>query len=438
MKRVYKAAFWLTLLIIIILAPLAIMVLGPRTPQREWLREVSVGMGFLGLSLIGIQFIPLARLPFLSRVFDMDTLYRVHHVSSLAGFGFALAHPVLLFIHNPYTLRLLNVVTAPWRARAGVAAVLLLIAIAVTSAWRKQLEIEYEGWHWAHDALALGIAATALYHILQVNYYTAVPAQRALWIVLGIAWGLMLLYIRVLRPWLVMQRPYEVTALRQERAQSWTLTLQPVDHEGMRFRPGQFAWLKLWGSPFGVGYHPFSLASSAENGGAIQFTIKELGDWTSRIGQAEVGQRAYVDGPYGIFGPDFYHAPGYVFLAGGIGIAPFMSILRTFADREDRRPLLMFYGNPTWDAVVYREEIDALQARLNLRLIHIVERPPEGWEGETGFITADVLSRHLPQERDELLYMLCGPMPMLDAVEGALRRLEIPASQIHSERYEMA
>ncbi|MBN1641099.1 MAG: ferric reductase-like transmembrane domain-containing protein [Anaerolineae bacterium] len=438
MKRTYKAALWLAILGVIVLAPLAIILLGPRTPQREWLRELSVIVGFIGLSLIGIQFIPLARLSFLSTVFDMDTLYRVHHLTSLLGFGLALAHPLMLFIHNPYTLRLLNVVTAPWRARAGVAAILLLIAIAATSAWRKQLEIDYEGWHWAHDILSLLIAATALYHILRVNYYTAVPAQRVLWIVLGALWGLLLLYIRVIRPWTLLRRPYVVSALAKDRCECWALTLQPVGHDGMRYAPGQFAWLKLWGSPFGIEYHPFSIASSAERAGQIEFMIKDLGDWTSRLGEVQVGQRAYVDGPYGVFGPDAVEAPGYAFVAGGSGISPFMSILRTLADRGDQRPLILFYGNPVWDTVIYRDEIATFKERLNLRVVHVLQKPPPGWEGETGYINADILSRHLPRERNSWAYMLCGPLPMIDAVTHALHRLGIPPLHVHEERYEMA
>jgi len=70
----------------------------------------------------------------------------------------------------------------------------------------------------------------------------------------------------------------------------------------------------------------------------------------------------------------------------------------------------------------------------------VLEQPPEGWEGEKGFITADILKRHLPDDYKEweYLFFLCGPMPMIQAVEGALKGLGIPSVNISSEKYEMA
>ena len=71
-------------------------------------------------------------------------------------------------------------------------------------------------------------------------------------------------------------------------------------------------------------------------------------------------------------------------------------MLRTMADRDDVRPTLLFYGNRDWDDVAFREELGQLTDRPNLTLVHVVERPPADWEGETGYVTADVLARHLP------------------------------------------
>jgi NAD(P)H-flavin reductase len=75
-----------------------------------------------------------------------------------------------------------------------------------------------------------------------------------------------------------------------------------------------------------------------------------------------------------------------------------------------------------------------------LEVIHVLERPPEGWEGESGYITADILARHLPEDYKQwqYLFFLCGPTPMIAAVEGALRSLDVGNTKIFSEKYEMA
>ncbi|MDY6846192.1 MAG: oxidoreductase, partial [Chloroflexota bacterium] len=120
--------------------------------------------------------------------------------------------------------------------------------------------------------------------------------------------------------------------------------------------------------------------------------------------------------------------------------APVLSILRTMRDRKREKPVIFFYGNPTWDSIIFREELEDIQKDINLKVVHVLERPPEDWEGESGFITGDILQRHLPGDyRDwEYLFFMCGPMPMIEAVEGALQELDVSNMRIFSEKYEMA
>ena len=81
-----------------------------------------------------------------------------------------------------------------------------------------------------------------------------------------------------------------------------------------------------------------------------------------------------------------------MFIVGGIGIAPALSMLRTLADRADQRPLWMFYGNRAWDRVAFREELERLAQVLPLRLVHILQEPPADWEGERGLITEELFA----------------------------------------------
>jgi predicted ferric reductase len=368
----------------------------------------------------------------------MDELYFFHHAISVAALGFVLAHPLILVLGNANFLTLFNPLTAPWRARLGILALLAAFVLVTTSVLRKELRIVYEPWRLVHMLLSIAAAALSLLHIFRVNYYTAMPLQRFWWTALPVLWVGLIGYARVLKPAMMLRKPYELKEVRAERCDSWTLALAPVGHPGIEFHPGQFAWLAVQRSPFDLRQHPFSFSSSAERKGWLEFTIRELGDFTDTVKDVPPGARLYVDGPFGTFSPDFYQAPGYVLLAGGVGVTPLMSMLRTFADRKDSRPLILFFGSYDWDNVLYREEIEELQSQLNLKVVHVLEQPPQGWSGESGYITADVLDRHLPPDRAAYHYFMCGPVPMINAVDKALPEAGVPLSRVQSERYEMA
>ncbi len=446
MQRRTRQLIWIFIYFVLVLAPLLILLLAPRPEGRTFWRDLTSALGFVGLSLMGIQFIPTARLPFLGDVFPADTLFIFHHRLSIAAFVMTLAHPLVLFIQNPYTLLLLNVFTAPWRARAAVAAVVLLLALVVTSVRRVALGLSYETWRLLHDVFSVVIIGFALYHILNVNYYTSVPVQRGTIIGLGALWGALIVYIRVIKPWTLLRRPYEVVDVIEERGKTWTLVIDPVGHRGLTFAAGQVAWLSVGHSPFRIEEHPFSFASSAERPEQLEFAIKELGDFTSTIGDTPIGTRVFVDGPYGTFDLHGEAEEGLILIAGGIGSAPIMSMLRTLADRDDDRRIQFFYGNPTWDEVIFREELQTLEEQLNLEVIHVLERPADDWEGESGFIDQDVLNRMLCDEFRRCTFFVCGPIPMIEAVQRALEEMAVSRGQLrsqvrermHTELYKMA
>jgi predicted ferric reductase len=244
-----------------------------------------------------------------------------------------------------------------------------------------------------------------------------------------------ILWVRVVRPIMRLRRPWEVEEVVPERGNSWTITLRPIGHDGFTFAPGQFGWLSVNRSPFAVTQHPFSFSSSAEGDGRVQMTIRELGDFTRIVGSIPPGSRAYVDGPHGVFSPDFYEGPGFVLIAGGVGIAPLYSMLQTFADRGDHRPWLLLYASRTIDDATLRHEIDELAGRLPLKVALVLEDPPEDWQGERGRIDDDLLRRHLPPRHERMQYFVCGPGPMQDAVEDALARIGVPGDRVHTERF---
>jgi predicted ferric reductase len=244
----------------------------------------------------------------------------------------------------------------------------------------------------------------------------------------------LLVWVRLVKP--SRARPWRLARVEPERGDTTTLVLEPPPALKFRFEPGQFGWFAIGRSPYSLTQHPFSFSSSAEHG-EVALAVKALGDFTSQVKDLEPGTRVYVDGPHGVFSIDQDEGPGFGLIAGGVGIAGLISMLRTLADRGDVGPALLFYANREWDAVAFREELEALEGRLDLTLVHVLERPPDGWPGETGYLTADVLRRHLPPGYRRFQFFICGPDPMMDAAEAALIELGVPAERVHSERFNM-
>ncbi|HKD58993.1 MAG TPA: ferric reductase-like transmembrane domain-containing protein [Terracidiphilus sp.] len=432
---VARRAVWLIVYLFFVLAPVLALLMGDMPPARDFWTEFSSAIAYVGLAMMGLQFGLTARFRYVTEPWGEDVIYHFHRLLSLVALGLVVAHPIILFIIDPSRLHLLNSFEAPPVARWAALSTYSLIALVVMSLWRAQLRIRYEIWHFTHILLAVVAIVAGMIHMIGWGYYLDDPGKRGLWIGLSIFWICLLLYVRIVKPLFILRRPYVVSQVRTERGDSWTLTMQPHNHAGFRFTPGQFGWLTIWGSPFKITAHPFSFSSSAEvTDGRVEMTIRNLGDLTSRIHKVPVGRRVYIDGPYGAFtigNPADMH----VLIAGGVGITPMMSMIRTLADRGDKRPVILLYGSKDWESITFREELVALEARLDLKVVHVLADPQAGWKGESGFITADVMRRHLPPPYLEHEYFICGPNPMMDAIEKALGEMHVPMSKYHSERY---
>lgn len=436
-RRVLGGAFWLSLYVLLSLTPLVVAYAYRDHQPRDFWTEFSVALGFVALAMIGLQFAVTARFGRVAAPYGIDIVLRFHRQISLLALSLVIAHPVVLFATRDDALGLLNVVEAPWRARAAVGATVALLALVAISLWRRRLRLRYGRWRTAHGLLAITAMTLALAHIELVGWYVDLPWKRVLWAAMVIAVIGLLVYVRLVVPLLQLHRAWVVDRVIPERGHATTLVLRPLGHPGMRFLPGQFAWLTLGRTPFVVDDHPFSLSSSAEDTTSLAMTIKEAGDFTRTIRDVAPGTPAYLEGPHGAFTIDRYPGSGCVFVAGGVGITPVMSMLRTLADRGDQRPQLLVYGARSWEETTFREELELLQDRLDLRVVYVLSDERLEWHGERGRITYELLERYLPEDKPSFLYFICGPPPMMDAVEEALRRAGVPWHSIYTERFSM-
>jgi predicted ferric reductase len=427
--------------IAICLSPLAIVSIGHTVPRRPFLVDFSVALGYVGLAMMVLQFTLVSRIKWLAKPFGIDVLQCFHREVSYVALAFVFAHPALLLVQSvPTYLPLFDVRTAPWRARYAVAACAALLLVVFVSIWRRKLRVPYELWKFSHGLLSTGVMFLALAHMVGVNRFTAGTGGRLVVLLVGIAVVAILGWSRLVAPRVHLFQQWRVVEITRERGRAFTLVVEPHRHPGWSFMPGQFAWVTVGRSPFKLTQHPFSFSSPGDVGenGRINLTIKEAGDWTRRIASITPDTRVYLDGPHGSFSIDVNQAPGYVFIAGGVGITPMFSMISTMCLRDDTRPAILFYANPDWDSITFREQLDELSTYMaNLRVVHVLKTPPPGWRGETGRVTPEMLERYLPRQYQTFDYFICASEAMTDAVEEMLLGLGVPAHHVHAERFGM-
>ena len=441
MELVIRGVLWFGFYLFLVLFPLVIGAVFHPAGGRSFSLELGVACGYVGLAIMALEFSLISRVKSVSGAFGQDTLEQFHRQMGYVAVMFVLAHPILLFL-NGYSWKLLNPFwdgnSPVWRW--GVVAFYGLLLLLGLSVFRKKLKIPYQWWQLTHAVISQLVILFALIHMFSIGNYSASWPMKGLWAVYAMSFIGLALWYRIIRPIRQRRRPWKVIDNIPEHGQACTLVLRPVGHPGFAFEPGQFAWLTMGSTPFHFEQHPIAISSSAEApaGGEIAFTIKELGDWSGKVvPSVKPGARIWVDGPYGVFSIDREQGPGYVLIGGGIGIAPLRSMCETLAAREDVRPVVLFYGCRDYEGLTFREEFDSLTARMNLKVVSVLTQPSASWSGEKGNINADILRRHLPGQYRRFQYFICGPIPLMDAMERVLPEIGVPRKLVHTERLDM-
>lgn len=192
--------------------------------------------------------------------------------------------------------------------------------------------------------------------------------------------------------------------------------------------PGQFIYLRRSASE---NSHPYTVSTYDRDEQLVGVTVSKAGPQTSALQDAKQGDEIILDGPFGVF---TRAAMGWelpiVLIAGGIGITPFRRIWETLEDDASREAHI-FYANERFADIAYRDELDALD---HVNVVHVLNDEPD-FEGETGLLDLAVLKRHLPVELAKYVYLMCGPPPMVSALEEELRDAGVPADQVRHELF---
>lgn len=431
----YKYSFqWLFLFFVLVAAPLVLAIIGHQEENRGFWIEFGVGLGFIGLAMMGLQFVLTARYNKIGAPFGLDELLQFHGQAGYFAWGFIMAHFIILFLADSQFLEFLDPRVNLPRALALSAVIVAITALIATTYWREKFGIIYEWWRASHGLLALFVVFIGTVHIMQVSFYVSELWQQIIWVGLSVGAMGMLVHNRVWRPIQMKKRPWKVKNVTEEVGETWSIELEPDGHDGLQFKAGQFIWITLGDTPFSMQQHPFTISSSPRQNN-IRLTVKELGDFTNKFGEIEPGTTAFIEGPYGNFTLESSSSSHNILISGGIGITPAMSILNDLKDSRKRHEITLIYGTPSKEQTPFYDEIQKLSESLNLKVVHVFEEATGEWAGETGFISEEIIKKYSPEDFSDCEFFVCGPPIMMDVVEKALKEWGVPVYKVHSERF---
>ncbi len=402
--------------------------------------ELCMTTGLLGLSTLVATVVLPSRVRSLTEAFGIGVVLRSHRWLALITTGLVVVHVLFVVVDRPENAVILNPLTAPSRARAGMAALIALALICFLSLRRRRLGTRYEIWRWIHCALALVVMIGTFLHVYWVDHLMRSAAERSAFLVILVGVGAVMINRWVRRPLASLRNAYVVEEIRAETPSVSTIVLRPArrGRPALNYRPGQIAWLRL-DTPFGRQQaHPFTITSGVADPRNLEFTIRRVGDFTGRMTTVEPGQKVYVDGPYGSFNDDHIGARSLLLVGAGVGITPMMSMLRAHAQRGDRRQHCLVLGARTPEDLMFREELDRLGEHLDLDVVEVISRPTREWTGTTGHIDVELLAEVLAEfDLHDPHVFVCGPSAMVEDLVSGLTRIGVPANRVHTEEFDV-
>ena len=381
-----------------------------------------VMLGGIAYLLMTCSIVLATRAAFLEGFFGgLDRMYQVHKFCGIFSLLLILPHFFLAPKDLPPGADPAVNAIAP-SAPLGMIAMILLVLSLVISLNRK---ISYSRWRPIHKAMGLVYVLATLHFLTIPDAFAAAFGPTVPLLMVAGAVG-MLCYLYSMfgmnKRTALEYRIDEVNAM--ERATE--LVLSPVG-PALQYKAGQFAFLEIEGSDWNEP-HPFTISSSPGDD-KLRFTIKVLGDWTRKVREElQPGGKVLVRGPYGRF--DTKNAgKQQIWLAGGVGLTPFLSSLRDMKPGDDRQVHLVYAARDKGDAI-YLDELRSRAAELgNVKLIPL-------FSDEGNFARVDKMKENLPDPLSSYDYFMCGPRPMVDGLRKDLKAEGVGRGQVHTEAFE--
>lgn len=355
----------------------------------------------------------------------LDKVYKWHHITGGLAFLLLALHPLFLTIrtligNNPAKATSLWILSSNWQINWGIISLYALVIVLPLTVF---LRMRYQLFIWVHRILGFVFFAGFLHAFMaHGNIARYAPLYWYMLIVMGAA---MVAFIShsIIAPFAKRGHRYSVAAVNKWSDSVIEIRLDPVGRF-LKYVPGQFAYIRFLGHPVSDEAHPFSMASGPLEK-QLRFVVKVLGDYTASILALQPGTTAIIDGPHGGFSYKYGRHRHQVWIAGGIGVTPFLAMARALPKRG-------------YDVDFYYCVINEAEAHFRSEFEEVAELNP-GFrlhvfcQDQQGFLNSDFLVKDSGVENKDIF--ICGPPPMMHALHDGLIKAGVRDKYIHFEDF---
>ena len=386
--------------------------------------------GILGLSMLLVAAALCCRVPGFDRPFGgLTKLWQLHHQVGFAAFVLLLAHPLLLALAAAEAslaasvATLFSSTTGLWLGWLS----LLLVMVFLAPSFGFLAQPRYQSWKWLHRLSGPAIAL-ALAHTLLLARTLPGLWNWVLWTVfLAMALGALGYRWWFSRVW--GRHRYRIDAVQAQANNVVELKLNPLD-EPLSYEAGQFVYLTPYDNDLTAGYreeHPYTLSSAPGEAG-LRIAIKDLGDASRALQKITPGTEVNIEGPYGDLFPRTEQPGAQLWIAGGIGITPFLGRLRHLAREGLSGDLHLIFCVQDESRALFLDELKTLIGRIEgaSLSLHFFYRE--------GPLNARFLYQQCPDLKARHA-TICGPMPLLQLARKLLVHEGVPQSRIVTEEF---